>query len=60
MGPPRRHHPPPTRHGPVLATHPPAAGTLTGRIELRLDNTPVGTVTITYCPACRTAILDYV
>src|SRR4051812_38227613 len=55
-------HPPDTapEHGLVLATHPPTAGALTGRIELRLDNSPVATVTITYCPACRTAILDYI
>ncbi len=47
-------------HGLALAAHPPAAGALTGRIELRLDNSPVGIVTITCCPACRTAVLDYV
>ncbi|MDQ7807343.1 GNAT family N-acetyltransferase [Amycolatopsis sp. A133] len=51
---------PAPEQGLILAAHPPAAGTLTGRIELRLDNNAVGSVTDTCCPACRTAVLDYV
>jgi GNAT superfamily N-acetyltransferase len=45
------------RAGPA---HRPTAGALTGRIELRLDNSPVGIATMTCCPACRTAVLDNV
>ncbi len=48
------------QQGLVLVTHPPAPGALTGQIELRLDNAPVGAATVTCCPACRTAALDYV
>ncbi len=47
-------------NGLVLVAHPPAAGTLAGRIELRLDGTLVGAVTASLCAGCRTATLDYV
>lgn len=55
-------YPPETapQQGLVLVAHPPAAGSLTGRIELTLDGTVVGTLTLTCCPACRVATLDYV
>ncbi|WP_103355616.1 GNAT family N-acetyltransferase [Amycolatopsis sp. CA-128772] len=46
--------------GLILVAHPPAAGTLAGRIELRLDHTEVGVVTASPCASCRTATLDYV
>src|SRR4051812_149601 len=46
--------------GLVLVAHPPAAGSLAGRIELHLDGTEVGAVTVSLCAICRTATLDYV
>ncbi|RSD16340.1 N-acetyltransferase [Amycolatopsis eburnea] len=46
--------------GLVLVAHPPAAGTLAGRIALHLDGTEVGSVTASPCGKCRTATLDYV
>ncbi|MFJ9782485.1 GNAT family N-acetyltransferase [Amycolatopsis sp. NPDC101161] len=46
--------------GLVLAAHPPAAETLAGRVELRLDGGEVGSVTASPCGRCRTATLDYV
>ncbi len=46
--------------GLVLVAHPPAAGTLAGRIELRLDGAEVGVVTASPCASCQTATLDYV
>jgi GNAT superfamily N-acetyltransferase len=46
--------------GLVLIAHPPAAGTLAGRIALYLDGTEVGAVTASPCASCRTATLDYV
>lgn len=56
-----QHHPETApRQGLVLVTHSPAADSLTGRIELALDGTVVGTLTLTCCPACRVAPLDYV
>ena len=48
------------QQGLVLVANPPTAGTLTGQIELRVDGEVVGTVSLTCCPACRTATLDYV
>lgn len=55
-------HPPDTapQQGLALVAHPPITGTLTGRIELLLDGTLVGAVTLTCCPLCRSATLDYV
>ncbi len=47
-------------NGLVLVAHPPAAGTLAGRIELHLDGAEVGAVTASLCASCRTATLDYV
>jgi GNAT superfamily N-acetyltransferase len=46
--------------GLVLVAHPPTAGSLAGRIELHLDGTEVGAVTVSLCAICRTATLDYV
>ncbi|WP_290050346.1 GNAT family N-acetyltransferase [Amycolatopsis solani] len=46
--------------GLVLVAHPPAAGTLAGRIELQLAGTEVGAVTASLCASCQTATLDYV
>ncbi|QKV81138.1 GNAT family N-acetyltransferase [Amycolatopsis sp. Hca4] len=46
--------------GLVLVAHPPPAGTMAGRIELRLDGTEVGRVTVTTCTPCQAATLDYV
>ncbi|HWD06704.1 MAG TPA: GNAT family N-acetyltransferase [Amycolatopsis sp.] len=46
--------------GLVLVAHPPAAGSLAGRIELRLDGVEVGAVTASLCVGCRAATLDYV
>ena len=48
------------QQGLVLVAHSPTTGTLTGKIELHLDSAVVGTVTLTCCPACQTATLDYV
>lgn len=48
------------QQGLVPIAHPPVTGALTGRIELVLDGTTVGTVTLTCCPACRTAALAYI
>lgn len=55
-------HPPETAPGGglVLVAHPPAVGTLAGRIELRLDGMEVGSVTASPCGWCRAATLDYV
>ena len=46
--------------GLALVAYPPAAGTLTGRIELQLDGTEVGAITASPCASCRMATLDYV
>lgn len=46
--------------GLVLVAHPPAAGTLAGRIGLCLDGTEVGCATASLCVPCRAASLDYV
>jgi GNAT superfamily N-acetyltransferase len=48
------------QQGLVLVAHPGPTGNLIGRVELQLDGTVVGTVTLTCCPACRSATLDYV
>lgn len=39
-------------NGLVLVAHPPAAGTLAGRIELHLDGTEVGAATASPCGSC--------
>ncbi|MET8848649.1 GNAT family N-acetyltransferase [Amycolatopsis sp. NPDC004625] len=46
--------------GLVLVAHPPAAGRLAGRVELRLEGVEVGSVTASPCGRCRIATLDYV
>lgn len=46
--------------GLVLVGVPPAAGSATGKIELRLDGLTTGTASLTSCSSCRTATLDYV
>ena len=46
--------------GLVLVARPPAAGSLAGWIELHLDGTEVGAVTVSLCASCRTGTLDYV
>ncbi|MET8848510.1 GNAT family N-acetyltransferase [Amycolatopsis sp. NPDC004625] len=46
--------------GLVLVAHPPAAGTVAGRIALHLDGVEVGAVIASPCTICRTATLDYV
>lgn len=46
--------------GLVLVALPPVAGTMTGQVELRLDDAPVGTATLTCCTSCRSGTLDYV
>ena len=46
--------------GLVLVALPPVAGTMTGQVELRLDDAPVGTATLTCCTSCRIGTLDYV
>ncbi|WP_284747664.1 GNAT family N-acetyltransferase [Amycolatopsis sp. RTGN1] len=46
--------------GLVVVVHQPPAGTLSGRIELRLDGREVATATASICGSCRTATLDYV
>jgi GNAT superfamily N-acetyltransferase len=46
--------------GLVLVALPPAAGAMTGDVELRLDGTAVATATLTCCLSCRTGTLDYV
>ncbi|WP_410574376.1 GNAT family N-acetyltransferase [Amycolatopsis sp. cmx-4-61] len=46
--------------GLVLVAHPPAAGTLAGRIALHLDGAEVGSVTASPCGRCRTSTLDCV
>ncbi|WP_254896803.1 GNAT family N-acetyltransferase [Amycolatopsis sp. Hca4] len=48
------------QQGLALIAHPPETGTLTGRIELVLDGAAAGAVTLTCCPVCRIATLDYV
>ncbi|MFJ7216595.1 GNAT family N-acetyltransferase [Amycolatopsis sp. NPDC098790] len=55
-------HPPATapQQGLLLVAHPAAAGAEPERIELHLDGAVVATATVTCCPACRTASLDYV
>ncbi|WP_326948450.1 GNAT family N-acetyltransferase [Amycolatopsis sp. NBC_01307] len=44
--------------GLVLVAVPPAAGSATGKIELRLDGRATGTASLTSCSPCRTATLD--
>jgi GNAT superfamily N-acetyltransferase len=46
--------------GLALVVRPPAAGSLTGQLDLRLDGSQVATATLSICVPCRAATLDYV
>ncbi|WP_439381596.1 GNAT family N-acetyltransferase [Amycolatopsis lexingtonensis] len=43
-----------------MVVHQPPAGTISGRLELRLDGREVATATASNCSSCRAATLDYV